>query len=66
MITLVFVICLGGGVCVQQAPEQVFTSVDHCELAANEILDRINRQVASGQIPPHRSMHKCINWGTAS
>ena len=66
MTTLVFLICMVNGQCIQNAPQQVFQSVTQCETAAEMILTEVDRQMAAGEIAPHVSTHKCISWGTSS
>ena len=66
MTTLVFLICMANGQCIQNAPQQVFQSVAQCEAAAGIILTEVDRQMAAGEIAPHASAYRCISWGTSS
>ena len=66
MITLVFLICMSNGQCIQNGPDMVFQTAIQCETAAQMIKDEVDKKMARGEIPPHVSTHKCVNWGTPS
>ena len=66
MITLVFLICMNTGQCIQNGPSAVFPDMATCKTTADMILDGVNAQVVRGEIPPHVSIYKCIDWGTPS
>ena len=66
MTTLVFLICMANGQCIQNAPDMVFQTTIQCETAAQMIKDGVDEKMARGEIPPHVSAHKCLNWGTPS
>lgn len=63
MYTLVFLLCVNSGSCVQQAPQQVFQNVTQCEIAAETIIGGVQQQVDRGEMPPHSAAWKCIPWG---
>lgn len=66
MITLVFLLCMSNGQCIQNGPSAVFPDRASCESTAGLVLQGVSEQVARGEVPPHTSIHRCINWGTPS
>lgn len=66
MVTLTFLICMANGQCIQNGPDMVFQNVIQCETAAQIIKTEVDRQMAAGEIPPHASTYKCVQWGTPS
>ena len=66
MTTLVFLICMANGECIQNGPSTVFQTNIQCETAAQIIKDGVDERMARGEVPAHVSIHRCINWGTPS
>ena len=66
MTTLVFLICMANGQCIQDGLDMVFQTNIQCETAAQIIMGEVDKKMARGEIPPHVSTHKCVNWGTPS
>lgn len=63
MITLVFLLCMPNGTCVQNAPQEVHPTVIQCEAVARMILTEVDRRVSAGDMPPHSATYRCIEWG---
>ena len=66
MTTLIFLICMANGQCIQQAPPQVFTSVADCQAIARFVLNDMDKKMAEGTVAAHVATFKCIEWGTSS
>ena len=66
MTTLISLICMANGQCIQNGPDMVFQTNIQCETAAQIIMGEVDKKMARGEIPPHVSTHKCVNWGTPS
>jgi hypothetical protein len=63
MISLVFMVCVVGIECKTFAPEQMFTSVQQCEVMANMIMLEAQQSIDRGQAPPHTASFICVEWG---
>jgi len=63
MFSLVFMVCMAGGVCISVAPEQVFTTVSECETMAYAIVDENKNRVLRGELPAHNQQFMCVAWG---
>lgn len=63
MISLVFMICLEGGLCETISPTNVYSTAEACEADAKKIIVESQSLVALGQLPPHTVVYACIAWG---
>lgn len=66
MFTLTFLICMANGQCIQNAPDHVFPTKIHCELAAEQVLSVMEDRMLSGEVPAHLAAYQCVSWGTPS
>jgi hypothetical protein len=64
MITLAFLVCSAlNGQCFSASPELVFTNPTQCELFAEMVIIENQRKVDVGEMFPHITQYKCIDWG---
>lgn len=66
MFTIVFLVCMPNGQCMQQGPESVFPSEEACEYIAGAVMRNMQERVKEGVTPEHMATYKCVAWGTPS
>lgn len=65
MITAVFLVYfLETGTFQILADQQVFKTIEECNLYAEQAKEIQQQKVLEGTSDPHTAIHKCINWGT--
>lgn len=65
MITAIFLVFfLEQGTVQVIADQTIFSTVEECELYANEAKEKQQQMVLQGLSDPHTALHTCINWGT--